>query len=147
MPTSTIHRNKKIFKHAFVKIRTYLKCILAILLRLQGYVNFVSAPDYKLIRGRKFRASVTIFHSCTLFRFVGCLEWIKARGTTSSSFRVGAIFMKFHSMTSSCLFNSGTNFSQTVTDEVLFATFPKMRTFSFQSRCRPNDQDRKKLVA
>jgi len=27
----------------------------------------------------------------------------------------GAIFMKFHSMTSSCLFNGGTTFSQTVT--------------------------------
>ena len=36
------------------------------------------------------------------------------RGATSSSFRVGAIFMKFHSMTSSCLFNRGTTFSQTV---------------------------------
>ena len=33
------------------------------------------------------------------------------RGATSSS----AIFMKFHSMTSSCLFNRGTTFSQTVT--------------------------------
>ena len=28
---------------------------------------------------------------------------------------VGAIFIKFHSMTSSCLFNRGTTFSQTVT--------------------------------
>jgi len=36
------------------------------------------------------------------------------RGATSSSFR-GAIFTKFHSMTSSCLFNRGTTFSQTVT--------------------------------
>jgi len=28
-----------------------------------------------------------------------------------------AIFMKFHSMTSSCLFNRGTTFSQTVIDK------------------------------
>jgi len=34
---------------------------------------------------------------------------------TSSSFRGGAIFMKFQSMTSSYLFNCGTTFSQAVT--------------------------------
>jgi len=45
----------------------------------------------------------------------------------------GAIFMNFHSMTSSCLLNRGTTFSQAVTDKVLFATFPKMRTFQFYS--------------
>jgi len=39
--------------------------------------------------------------------------------------------MNFHSMTSSCLFNRGTTFSQTVTDKFLFATFPKMRTLQF----------------
>jgi len=39
--------------------------------------------------------------------------------------------MKFRSMTSSCLLNRGTTFSQTVTENVLFATFPKMRTFPF----------------
>jgi len=38
--------------------------------------------------------------------------------------------MKFHSMTSSRLFNRGTTFSQTVTDKVLFAIFPKMRNYS-----------------
>ena len=37
------------------------------------------------------------------------------RGATSSSFRGGAIFTKFHSMTSSCSFNRGTTFSQAVT--------------------------------
>jgi len=37
------------------------------------------------------------------------------------------------------------NFFQTVTDKVLFATFPKMRTFQFSSRCRPNHQDRVKI--
>jgi len=37
--------------------------------------------------------------------------------------------MKFHSMKSSCLFNRATTFLQTVTDKLLFATFPKMRTF------------------
>ena len=37
--------------------------------------------------------------------------------------------MNFHSMTSSCIFKRGTNFSQAVTDKALFATFPKMRTF------------------
>jgi len=45
----------------------------------------------------------------------------------------GAIFMNFHSMTSSCLFNGGATFSQTVTDKVLIATFSKMRPFYFQS--------------
>jgi len=39
--------------------------------------------------------------------------------------------MKFHSMTSSFIFNRGTNFSQAVTDKVLFTTFPKMRIFQF----------------
>jgi len=39
--------------------------------------------------------------------------------------------MKIHSMTSSRLFNRRTTFSQTVTDEALFATFPKMRSFQF----------------
>jgi len=43
----------------------------------------------------------------------------------------GAVFTKFHSMTSSCLFNRGTTFSQTVTDNVLFTTLTKMRTFQF----------------
>jgi len=43
----------------------------------------------------------------------------------------GAIFTKFHSMPSSCLFNRGTIFSQTVTDKVLFAVFMIMRTFQF----------------
>jgi len=57
-------------------------------------------------------------------------------------FEKGAIFMKFHSMMSSCLFNRGTTFSQTVKDIVLFPTFPKIRSFEFYSRCRPNDQDR-----
>jgi len=43
----------------------------------------------------------------------------------------GAIFMKFHSTTSSCLFKRGTTFSQTVTGNVLFAAFTKMTTFQF----------------
>jgi len=42
-----------------------------------------------------------------------------------------ASIMKFHSMTSLCLFNRSTTFSQTVTDNFLFATLPKMRTFQF----------------
>jgi len=56
-----------------------------------------------------------------------CDVYIYTRGATNSSFR-GAIFMKFHSMMSSFLFNCRTTFSQTDTDEVLFATLPKMRT-------------------
>jgi len=72
------------------------------------------------------------------------------KNTSSSSyfhddddaFLSSASFMKIHSMTSSCLFNRGTTFSQTVADKVFFATFPKMRTFQFHSRCRPNDPDR-----
>jgi len=51
------------------------------------------------------------------------------RSATSSSFRGGSIFINFHSITSSCLFNGGTTSSQTVTDIVIFATFPKMRTY------------------
>jgi len=43
----------------------------------------------------------------------------------------GEIFMNFHSMMSSCLFNRVTTFSLTVTDKVLFAAFPKTRTFQF----------------
>jgi len=34
-------------------------------------------------------------------------------------------------MTSSCLFNRDVTFSQTVTDEVVFATFPKLKTIQF----------------
>ena len=66
-----------------------------------------------------------IFHCKFLARFHS-LSF--TRGATSSSFR-GAQF--FHSMTPSCLFNRDTTFSQAVTDKVLFATFPKMRTFLF----------------
>ena len=40
----------------------------------------------------------------------------------------GAIFMIFHSMTSSCLFKRGTTFSQTVTDMFL-SQHLKMRTY------------------
>jgi len=42
--------------------------------------------------------------------------------------------MKFHSMMPLSFFNHGTTFSQTFTDQVLFATFPKM-----------NNQDRVKI--
>jgi len=56
---------------------------------------------------------------------------VEGRGAASSSFRGGAIFMKFQPMTSSCLFNRCTTFSLTVTDKVPFAAFPKMRTFQF----------------
>jgi len=44
-------------------------------------------------------------------------DWWRSgfRGATSSSFRGGGIFVKFHSMTSSFSFNRGTTFSQTVT--------------------------------
>jgi len=53
--------------------------------------------------------------------------------------------MLFDSMTSSCLSEVDTTFSHTVTDKVLFATFPKMRTFQFYSICRPHDQDTVKV--
>jgi len=53
----------------------------------------------------------------------------------------GAIFMKFHSMMSSCLFTRGTIFSQTVTDSSLRSIYEN-ENFSVLSRCRPNDQDR-----
>jgi len=63
--------------------------------------------------------------------FYRLLEISRNRGATSSSFRGGEIFIHVHSMTSSCLFIRDTTFSQAVTDKVLFATFPKMRTFYF----------------
>jgi len=44
---------------------------------------------------------------------------------------VSGVEIFFIVMTSPCFFNRGTTFSQTVTDEVLFATFPKMRTIQF----------------
>jgi len=44
---------------------------------------------------------------------------------------VRAIFVKFHSMTSSCLFNREAPFSQTVTVKVFFAIFRKWQLFSF----------------
>jgi len=43
----------------------------------------------------------------------------------------GRILIKFRAMTSSYLFNRGTTFLQTVTDKILFARFPKIRTFHF----------------
>jgi len=41
----------------------------------------------------------------------------------------GVNFHELCSMTSSCLFNRGTTFSQTVTDKVLFATFLKLKYY------------------
>jgi len=40
-------------------------------------------------------------------------------------------FENNHLKKPSCLFNHGTTFLQTVTDKVLFAAFPKKRTFQF----------------
>ena len=42
----------------------------------------------------------------------------------------GAIFMNFHSMTLSCLFNRGTTFSQTVTDTFFSQHFRKWELIS-----------------
>jgi len=49
----------------------------------------------------------------------------------------GSIFIEFHPMTLSRLFNRGTTFSQTVTERALFATFPIMRTFKFNQDADP----------
>jgi len=57
--------------------------------------------------------------------------FVFTRGATSSSFRGGAIFMKFHSMTSSYLFNRGTNFSQTSKIKFSSQHFRKSELFSF----------------
>jgi len=49
---------------------------------------------------------------------LGVPSWLRACGPVAQPalhFGGGAIFMKFHSMTSSCLFNRGTTVSQTVT--------------------------------
>ena len=53
------------------------------------------------------------------------------RGATSSSFRGGAILMKFHSMTPSFLFNRGTNFPQTSQIKFSSQHFRKSELFSF----------------
>jgi len=65
-----------------------------------------------------YRSAVTLTN--INFLFSKSLTWdptpnLEGRGATSSSIRGGAIFMKFHSMTSSWLFNRGTTFSQTGT--------------------------------
>jgi len=57
------------------------------------------------------RSLETLMYSILLLLFYPKLG--TSRAATSSSFRGGAIFMKFHSMMSSRLFNHGTNFSQT----------------------------------
>ena len=72
---------------------------------------------------------------CVLIKCITLFGTSQGRNQLFISART--IFMKFHSMTSSSLLNRGTPFSQTVTDNVLFATFPKMRTFSFDQ-----DEDR-----
>jgi len=61
-----------------------------------------------------------------------CLRQLSTSPGAQPALHFGeGIFMKFYSMTSSCLFNSGTTFSQTVTDKVIIATFPKMIPFQF----------------
>jgi len=67
----------------------------------------------------------------TLLAFTEMFAPLSSGAQPALHFGGGAIFMKFHSMTSSCLFNRGATCSQIVTDKVLFATFPKMRTFQF----------------
>jgi len=57
----------------------------------------------------------TSFYSIPLFCLTSHVNVTLARAATRSSFRGGEMFMKFHSMTSSCLFNRGTTFSQAVT--------------------------------
>jgi len=65
----------------------------------------------------------------------------KARVATSSSFRVeGAIFMHFHSTTSSCLFNRGTTFSQTVTDMSFSQHFRKWELISLNQARNYGDE-------
>jgi len=54
----------------------------------------------------------------------------EAGGQPALHFRGGAIFMNFHSMTSSCLFNRGTTFSQTVTDIFFSQHFRKWELIS-----------------
>jgi len=56
-----------------------------------------------------------ILYAADLLQFI-----IQLRSATSSSFRGRAIFIKFHSMTSSYLSNRVTTFSQTVTHVIIF---------------------------
>jgi len=76
-----------------------------------------------------------------VYRFIACLwEWEAEKEHASFELQQGhnqllipggrrATLIKFHSVTPSCLFNRDTTLSQMVTDNVLFAKFPKMRTF------------------
>ena len=63
-------------------------------------------------------------------RFQPMLFMDQTRGATSSSFRGGAIFMNFHLMTSSCLFNRGTTFSRICSDMFFSQHFRKWKRVS-----------------
>jgi len=78
-----------------------------------------------------FRA--VVFNICCSGTFRKCLRcsWNPMQLGSNQLLILGGIFMKFHSMTSSCLFNRGTSFSQMVTYEVLFVAIPKMKSFQF----------------
>ena len=53
------------------------------------------------------------------------------KGATCSPFRGGGVFNELSFDYTIALIQPGTTFSQTVTDKVLFATFPKMRIIQF----------------
>jgi len=80
---------------------------------IEAFRNFIMSQQGK---GNKvFWTSTHNKKSKDFLRTLCASQFVcSSRGATSSSFR-GAIFMKFHWMTSSCLFNCGTTFSQTVT--------------------------------
>ena len=111
--------------------RKYFQDVLQIFVAMKFEVEVlwrVFSPQSSYSQFSFFTWGVYIFWNNILLR---------VRGATSSSFRWGGgILMQFHSIMSSCLFNRSTTFSQT--------TFPKLITFQFYPRCRPNDQDRVK---
>jgi len=82
-----------------------------------------------------FQKSISWLYLCRLMQY----------RFTSSSFRGGAIFMKFHSMTLLCLFNRGTNFSQTVTNTL--RNISENENFSVLINMHTERSGQKKLVA
>ena len=69
---------------------------------------------------------------------------LRAEAQPALHFGGGGIFMKFHSMTSSCLFDRGTTFRKRSRINSL-RSISENENFSVLSRYRPNDQDRVKI--
>jgi len=96
-------------------------------------INFEILTMYmsSLGKGSRGKWFTTIVASALILSYVTCRLNDLHQGRNQHFISGGAMFMKFHSMTSSCLFNYDTTFSQTGTYKVLLVTFLKIRTFQF----------------